>query len=214
MHVITVAAGKFVVDGTSQASLSMTVGVQYTFNQDAVSNNGHPLGFSLNADGSHGHGVEYQDGIIYQLDGVSKTWLTYKAGFNAATQRRLLFTPTLSDQTYYYCAFHSGMGGSAFVAPASGLLAIDGVTQKALSFRQGNIYNFIMDHNSMNSDPVSLSLLPNGQVPYTTVTSPSPCSTTPPRAAARPPSSRCLGMGPIWSLPTAQRPHQGVHPCR
>ena len=148
----------------------MTAGTQYTFNQDDGSNNGHPLGLSMNADGTHGHGVEYQSGVVYSLDGVTKTWLTYKAGFNAATQRRLDFTPTVGKQLYYYCASHSGMGASAFVNPSSGVYAIDGVAQRALTLRHGHTYNFNLDDASLDSDPLSLSITPAGQVPYTTVT--------------------------------------------
>jgi hypothetical protein len=56
---------------------------------------GHPFRFSTTSDGTHGGGVEIEDGIT-----ISGNVLTFEV------------PQTVPDTIYYYCTIHSGMGSS------------------------------------------------------------------------------------------------------
>ena len=98
---VTVAGGKFVIDGTSQQALSLAKGFSYRFDQSDNTNATHPLRFSTTSNGTHGGGSEY-------TTGVTKVGT---AGSSGAYVQIIVEqdTPVL----YYYCANHSGMGGIA-----------------------------------------------------------------------------------------------------
>jgi len=100
---VTVAGGKFVIDGTSQATVSLLEGNVYTFDQSDGSNSTHPLRLSYTADGTHGGGQEY-------TLGVTTTGTPGSAG--AYTK---IVVPFGLHDLYYYCSNHSGMGGAANV---------------------------------------------------------------------------------------------------
>jgi hypothetical protein len=96
-YVVTVASyggsNRFYIDGVLQPTLSLTEGSTYLFNWSAAT--GHPLRFSTTSDGTHGGGSEYTTGVVKD-DVAYTTQITVAVG-----------APTL----YYYCQFHSGMGG-------------------------------------------------------------------------------------------------------
>ena len=100
-HTVTVAGGKFVIDGTSQASLTLTEGNTYKFDQSNNTNSNHPLRFSATSNGTHGGGSQYTTGFT-----SSGT-----AGSSGAYVQ--ITVATSAPALYYYCANHSGMGGSA-----------------------------------------------------------------------------------------------------
>tara|TARA_R100000406_G_scaffold16092_2_gene10012 strand:+ start:193 stop:3513 length:3321 start_codon:yes stop_codon:yes gene_type:complete len=100
---VTVAGGKFVIDGTSQATVSLLEGNVYTFDQSDSSNGTHPLKFSYTADGTHGGGQEHTLGVT--TNGTP--------GQSGAYTR--IVVPFGQFDLKYYCANHSGMGGSADV---------------------------------------------------------------------------------------------------
>ena len=98
--VVTVAGGKFVIDGVSQDSLTLQEGQTYIFNQADASNGSHPLRLSTTADGTHGGGTEYTTGVTTSgTPGSSGAYTQIVVAAGA---------PTL----YYYCSAHSGMGGT------------------------------------------------------------------------------------------------------
>ena len=98
---VTTANGKFVIDGVSQASLSLKEGVVYKFDQSAGTNAGHPLRFSITSDGTHSRGTEYYKGVTYV--GVPGTSGAYTE----------LVVPFAGIDLYYYCKVHPNMGSSA-----------------------------------------------------------------------------------------------------
>jgi len=102
--------------GTSAVTLDLQEGGTYTFDLSDSSNDGHPMKFSTTSNGSHGGGSTYSTGIVYQLDGASVTEANYynTSNFNSASSRKIIITVSASAPTlYYFCHYHSGMGGQA-----------------------------------------------------------------------------------------------------
>jgi len=102
---ITVAnegsGNRYYIDGTLQATVSLSEGKTYRFDQSDASNSGHPLRLSITSNGTHGGGVEYTTGV---------TTVGTPGSSGAYTQITVAIgAPTL----YYYCSIHSLMGGQA-----------------------------------------------------------------------------------------------------
>ena len=88
----------------------------------AVSAQGHPIRFSTTSNGTHGGGTEYTTGVVKD-DSAYTTTITVAAG-----------APTL----YYYCQYHSGMGGQVNTNSTFGstnfngtLLSVESVNETA-----------------------------------------------------------------------------------
>lgn len=95
------SGNKYFLDGVYYATIDLTEGSTYIFDQSDNSNSGHPLRFSTTANGTHGGGTEYTTGVTTSgTPGNSGAYTQIVVAVGA---------PTL----YYYCTNHSGMGGQA-----------------------------------------------------------------------------------------------------
>ena len=99
-HTVTVAGGKFVIDGTSQQALRLVPGVIYWFDQSDSSNGSHPLHFSTTSDGTHNSGSQLTEGtgsgfIIYEKVGTPGS---------AGAYTRIKLQQDAGNIYYYYCA--------------------------------------------------------------------------------------------------------------
>ena len=102
-YTVTVAsylgANKYYINGARQATVSLSEGSTYRFDQSDSSNSSHPLRFSTTSGGTHSGGSQYTTGVTTSGTPGSSgayTQITVASG-----------APTL----YYYCTNHSGMGG-------------------------------------------------------------------------------------------------------
>jgi len=119
--------------GTSAVTLDLAEGGSYVFDQSDSSNDGHPMKFSTTSNGSHGGGSTYSTGVTYELDGVTKTESDYVSEFNSATTRQLKITVAASAPTlYYWCHYHSGMGGAINTNATKGSSNFDGAIQSVV----------------------------------------------------------------------------------
>ena len=95
---VTVAGGKFVLDGVSQATYSATPGNTYKFDQAEGTNDGHPLRLATAADAAGS--TEYTTGVT-----------TSGTPGNAGAYTQIEVTATTVQALHYYCSNHTGMGG-------------------------------------------------------------------------------------------------------
>lgn len=130
---VTVAGGKFVIDGTSQQTIEIKPSVTYRFDQSDSTNATHPLVFSTNDNNSPS--APFTTGI---------TAVGTPGSAGAFTQVKL--EQDAPAVLYYYCSNHSGMGGKAavritdltadrvLVADSGGDLSVSAVTTTELGY--------------------------------------------------------------------------------
>ena len=108
---VTVAGGKFVIDGVSQDTLELYEGNTYRFDVSDSSTSSHPFRFATAADAAGS--TEYTTGVTTSgSQGSSGAYVQIVVATGA---------PTL----YYYCSSHSGMGGTAnTTSPALNTLVV------------------------------------------------------------------------------------------
>ena len=136
VKVVSDSGNKYRFDdfGTSAVTLDLQEGGTYTFDLSDSSNDGHPMKFSETSNGSHGGGSTYSTGIVYQLDGASVTESNYVSNFNSASSRKIIITVAASAPTlYYFCHYHSGMGGQANTNSTFGSSNFSGSIQSTVS---------------------------------------------------------------------------------
>ena len=93
------AGNRYYLDGVLQATINIAENGTYRFDQSDSSNNGQPLKLSTTGNGTHSGGSEYTTGVTY-----------YGTPGDAGSYTQIVVAvsaPTL----YYYCIYHSGMGG-------------------------------------------------------------------------------------------------------
>ena len=109
---VTASGGNYVIAGQSNRPLDFKVGSTYTFDLSSSSNSSHPLRFSTTNNGTHGGGSEY-------TTGVTITGYQGQAGSSIS----IVVTEDTPSTLYYYCAYHSGMGGTLSVSSADDVSA-------------------------------------------------------------------------------------------
>lgn len=166
---ITVASygggNKYYVDSVLQQQLYLQEGQTYRFDQSASSNANHPLKFSTTSNGTHASGSEYTTGVVY---------VGTPGSAGAYTE---ITVATGAPKLYYYCANHSGMGGTAY-SPAAGTVSlaitvsgatgsnkyyIDGTSAyPTISLTEGSTYRFDQSDSSNAGHPLRLSTTSGG----------------------------------------------------
>ena len=138
---VTVAGGKFVIDGTSQAALSLARGSTYVFNVSDSSVSAHPFRFSTTSDGTHGGGSEYTTGVT--VSGTSTVTIAVASD--------------APDLLYYYCSNHSGMGGR-----------VDIVDQHVLGFNGTSFVPIAAKRQLKSTRATNIEGGATGSIPYNT----------------------------------------------
>ena len=85
-------ANKYFILGNQQMTLHLVEGNTYVFNYPSS----HPVRFSTTSNGTHASGSEYTTGVTH----------------NSSIQTTIVVA-TDAPTLYYYCAYHSAMGGTA-----------------------------------------------------------------------------------------------------
>ena len=116
--------------GTSAVTLDLAEGGTYIFDGSDSSMASHPIKLSETSNGTHGGGSSYNTGVTYLLDGASVTESAYVSGYASATTRQLKIVVAASaPQLFYFCHYHSGMGGAINTNTTLGSSNFDGTIQ-------------------------------------------------------------------------------------
>ena len=126
--VVSSGGNKYAINGTTQATVDLKEGDTVQFDMSDSSVDGHPLKLSTTSNGSHGGGSTYSTNVTYLLDGTSVSEANYynTTNFNAASSRILKIVVASGAPTlYYFCHYHSGMGGQLnTLIPVDNLLQV------------------------------------------------------------------------------------------
>ena len=144
--VVSSGGNKYAIDGVTQASLNLFEGNTYIFDSSDSSVSSHPFLLSATSNGSHGGGSVYNTGVTYQLDGSNVAdVLAYLNGYSTASSRSLTITVGSGTPTlYYYCNFHSGMGGVAYTPDAPVFISTtENANGLEATVSQGNVTKLI-----------------------------------------------------------------------
>ena len=102
------SGNRYYLDGVLTATANLGVGGSFRFDQSDSSNGGHPLKFSTTSNGTHGGGSEYTSGVTY--NGTPG---------QAGAYTEIEITSSTPTTLYYYCQYHSGMGGTVTITANS-----------------------------------------------------------------------------------------------
>ena len=100
------AGNRYYIDGVLQETVTLAEGYTYKFDVSDSSVSGHPFKFSTTSNGTHSGGSEYTTGVT----------TSGNAGDNGAYVQ--IVVAASAPQLYYYCQYHSGMGGQANTEPS------------------------------------------------------------------------------------------------
>jgi len=100
------AGNRYYIDGVLQETVNLAEGYTYKFDVSDSSMGPHPFKFSTTSNGTHSGGSEYTTGVT-------------TSGTTGQTDAYVQIAVAASaPQLYYYCQYHSGMGGSANTEPS------------------------------------------------------------------------------------------------
>jgi len=166
-YVVTVPSGTgggYYIDGVQKATLNLTKGVTYRFDQSNANNATHPFKFSTTADGIFGGGSEYTTGVT----------VVGTAG-NPGAYVEIELTYDSPSTLYYYCGNHLGMGGQLNIAespflfsvtvvntPSGNKYVVNGVQQATLNFAKGATYRFEQSDPTNTTHPINFSTTSDG----------------------------------------------------
>ena len=95
------SGNRYYIDGVLQETVNLAEGYTYKFDVSDSSMGPHPFKFSTTSNGTHSGGSEYTTGVT-------------TSGTTGQADAYVQITVAASaPQLYYYCQYHSGMGGSA-----------------------------------------------------------------------------------------------------
>ena len=97
--------------GTRSVSMDLSTGFKYKFDISDSSNAGHPLKFSVTADGTHGGGSAFTTNVT-----ESGTAGSSGAFIQLEITPETLGIAGATSTLYYYCPNHSGMGGNGLLS--------------------------------------------------------------------------------------------------
>ncbi len=95
---VTVAGGKYYIDGVQQDTVMIGAGLTYKFDQSDSTNSNHPLRFSSDS----GNSTPYTNGVT-----------AVGTPGNSGAYTQIAVQNGAPSTLYYYCTNHSGMGGEA-----------------------------------------------------------------------------------------------------
>jgi hypothetical protein len=95
---------KYFVNRNQRPNYTFKRGNTYYFDQSLESNSGHKLRFSTTADGFHGGGVEYIEGVTTRGHAGSRGAYT-----------KITVSEDAPDKLYYFCAEHPGMASDSVI---------------------------------------------------------------------------------------------------
>lgn len=107
----------FYIDNVAQASLSMTRGNIYRFDQNNSSNSTAPLSLSETDDGDNDGGSPYGTGVSYWLNNIEVNRTSYLSGFSSAVSRFIQIEVAVAapNTLYYYAVGQADYGGAIAV---------------------------------------------------------------------------------------------------
>ena len=159
------AGNRYYIDGVLQQTVNLIEGYTYRFDQSDNTNGGHPFKFSTTSNGTHGGGSEYTTGVtINGTPGQAGSYTEIAVAIGA-------------PQLYYYCQYHSGMGGQANTVDSSVMrvftvtkistgsgnkYVIDGVQQATVVLAEGYTYRFDQSNDSNSGHPYRFSTTSDG----------------------------------------------------
>ena len=141
---VTVAGGKYVIDGTSQQTISLSKGITYRFDNSDSSNSGHPLRFSTTSNGTHNSGSQFTTGIT-----------TVGTAGSAGAYVEVTLEQDVADTLYTYCPNHSGMGGTVKTAYGNSNVVEDTSPQLG-----GNLD--VNGNDIVSTSNANIDIIPNG----------------------------------------------------
>ena len=107
-------ANKYFINGVQQPTLTLREEDIFIFSSNDSSMDAHPILLSTTSNGTHSGGTVYNTGVTYQINGSNVSQSDYITNYSSATTRSLTIDVAAGAPTlYYFCNYHSNMGGQA-----------------------------------------------------------------------------------------------------